>query len=232
MDFTFIRAQRSQEENQERAFIAASRRQDREFSQRLDSLQKASELHFARTGKKFVVTQSQVTHNGPLIELGEENRRKRRRVGPQPVESSTHDRASEPNTIQQVQIPSQILTVGDVVDRYYDDANLASLEEFNRGVYSDGNTGESSGSNDLSQAHPIDFNSLMFNAQNGSDINDQYLDNPLEEDLPSDFSFLSHLPPFTGPSLLGAGMGTGEAEKVEEETIDNDSGRQYVNEDV
>jgi hypothetical protein len=80
MNFTFVRAERSQEENQERAFIAASRRQDRDFTQRLESLQKASELHFARTGKRFLVAQSQVTHNGPLIEfVGAEKKRKEAR---------------------------------------------------------------------------------------------------------------------------------------------------------
>lgn len=77
MNFTFIRAERSQEENQERAFIAASRRQDRDFKQRLESLQKASELHFARTGKRFEVTQAQVEHNGPLMEQGEDEKRRR-----------------------------------------------------------------------------------------------------------------------------------------------------------
>ena len=77
MNFTFVRAERSQEENQERAFIAASRRQDRDFKQRLESLQKASELHFARTGKRFEVTQAQVEHNGPLMELGDDERRRR-----------------------------------------------------------------------------------------------------------------------------------------------------------
>lgn len=84
MNFTFVRAERSQEENQERAFIAASRRQDRDFKQRLESLQKASELHFARTGKRFEVTQAQVEHNGPLMELGddEKKRRKARRFAP------------------------------------------------------------------------------------------------------------------------------------------------------
>ena len=76
MNFTFVRAERSQEENQERAFIAASRRQDRDFKQRLESLQKASDLHFARTGKRFVVTQAQVEHNGPLMELGDCDRRR------------------------------------------------------------------------------------------------------------------------------------------------------------
>jgi hypothetical protein len=77
MNFTFVRAERSQEENQERAFIAASRRQDRDFKQRLESLQKASELHFARTGKRFKVSQAQVEHNGPLMELGDDERRRR-----------------------------------------------------------------------------------------------------------------------------------------------------------
>jgi hypothetical protein len=77
MNFTFVRAERSQEENQERAFIAASRRQDRDFKQRLESLQKASELHFARTGKRFEVTQAQVEHNGPLMELGDDEKRRR-----------------------------------------------------------------------------------------------------------------------------------------------------------
>ena len=76
MNFTFVRTERSQEENQERAFIAASRRQDRDFKQRLESLQKASELHFARTGKRFEVTQAQVEHNGPLMEQGDRDRRR------------------------------------------------------------------------------------------------------------------------------------------------------------
>jgi len=81
MNFTFVRAERSQGENQERAFIAASRRQDRDFKQRLESLQKASELHFARTGKRFEVTQAQVEHNGPLMELGDDERRRREARG-------------------------------------------------------------------------------------------------------------------------------------------------------
>jgi hypothetical protein len=83
MNFTFVRAERSQEENQERAFIAAARRQDRTFKQRLVSLRKASELHFARTGRRFDVTQAQVEHTGPLIELDERvKRREARRFAP------------------------------------------------------------------------------------------------------------------------------------------------------
>src|SRR5277367_537445 len=87
MNFTFVRAERSQQENQERAFIAASRRQDRDFKQRLESLQKASELHFARTGKRFELTQHQVEHNGPLMELGDHDRRREfRRYQPYPLD--------------------------------------------------------------------------------------------------------------------------------------------------
>ena len=88
MNFTFIRAERSQEENQERAFIAAARRQDRDFKQRLESLNKASMLHFERTGKKFQLTQSQVEHKGPLMELGDGDARRResRRFTPYTLE--------------------------------------------------------------------------------------------------------------------------------------------------
>src|SRR5277367_272816 len=87
MNFTFVRTERSQEENQERAYIAASRRQDRDYKQRLESLQKASELHFARTGKRFEVTQAQVEHNGPLMELGDHDRRREfRRYQPYPLD--------------------------------------------------------------------------------------------------------------------------------------------------
>src|SRR5271170_1799481 len=87
MNFTFVRTERSQEENQERAFIAASRRQDRDFKQRLESLQKASDLHFDRTGKRFEVTQQQVEHNGPLMEQGDyDRRRESRRYQPYTVD--------------------------------------------------------------------------------------------------------------------------------------------------
>lgn len=91
MNFTFIRCERSQEENQERAYIAASRRQDRDFKQRLESLQKASDLHFARTGRRFEITQAQVEHTGPLMELGDEDKRRResQRYAPYTLEHPT-----------------------------------------------------------------------------------------------------------------------------------------------
>jgi hypothetical protein len=111
MNFTFVRAERSQEENQERAFIAASRRQDRDFKQRLESLQKASELHFARTGKRFEVTQAQVEHNGPLMELGDDERRRREALRYAPYmlnrrgEITGHDGG---NAIPQEELPQTV----------------------------------------------------------------------------------------------------------------------------
>jgi len=69
MDLTLIRAKRTKEQNQERAYIAAARRTDRPFHQRLNSLQKASELHFARTGRRFKVDQEQLFSHKPLEEM-------------------------------------------------------------------------------------------------------------------------------------------------------------------
>lgn len=85
MDFTFIRAARSQEENQERAFIAASRRKDRDFGQRMESLRKASELHCARTGRRFQLSYAQIARPGPVMEITrgvEQRRRENRRFEP------------------------------------------------------------------------------------------------------------------------------------------------------
>jgi len=69
MDLTLIRAKRTKEQNQERAYIAAARRTDRPFNQRLDSLRKASELHLARTGRRFKVDEGQLSSRGPLEEI-------------------------------------------------------------------------------------------------------------------------------------------------------------------
>jgi hypothetical protein len=121
MDFTFIRAQRSQEDNQERAFVAASRRQDRDYHGRLGSLDRASALHFARTGRKLEVAQSQVTDNGPLIELAGSSEQEGQSVGPphdtlrKEVPQVGEDCApsllqNEINTRQQLQAPSQTQT--------------------------------------------------------------------------------------------------------------------------
>jgi hypothetical protein len=75
MELTLIRARRTKEQNQERAYIAAARRRDRPFKQRLESLQNASELHFARTGRRFRLTVDQLWNTGPLEEIERGNRR-------------------------------------------------------------------------------------------------------------------------------------------------------------
>ncbi|KAH6900219.1 hypothetical protein B0T10DRAFT_525097 [Thelonectria olida] len=49
--------ERSHEENQERAYIAASRRADRSIEARVQSARMASEIHKRRTGKAFRITE-------------------------------------------------------------------------------------------------------------------------------------------------------------------------------
>ncbi|KAG5948401.1 hypothetical protein E4U53_006294 [Claviceps sorghi] len=51
------KTERSHEENQERAYIAASRRADRSIEARVQSARMASEIHRKRTGKGFRITE-------------------------------------------------------------------------------------------------------------------------------------------------------------------------------
>ncbi|KAF9767405.1 hypothetical protein IL306_000049 [Fusarium sp. DS 682] len=51
------KSERSHEENQERAYIAASRRADRSLEARVQSARMASEIHKKRTGKAFRITE-------------------------------------------------------------------------------------------------------------------------------------------------------------------------------
>ena len=51
------KTERSHEENQERAYIAASRRTDRSLEARVQSARMASEIHRKRTGKGFKITE-------------------------------------------------------------------------------------------------------------------------------------------------------------------------------
>ncbi|KAG6094470.1 hypothetical protein E4U31_006263 [Claviceps sp. LM219 group G6] len=51
------KTERSHEENQERAYIAASRRVDRSIEARVQSARMASEIHKKRTGKGFKITE-------------------------------------------------------------------------------------------------------------------------------------------------------------------------------
>ncbi|KAL7797252.1 hypothetical protein V8C37DRAFT_304647 [Trichoderma ceciliae] len=52
------KSERSHEENQERAYIAASRRTDRSLEARVQSARMASEIHKKRTGKGFRISES------------------------------------------------------------------------------------------------------------------------------------------------------------------------------
>ncbi|WPH04356.1 Hypothetical protein R9X50_00724600 [Acrodontium crateriforme] len=55
-----LKTERTHEENQERAYIAASRRSDRSLEARVESARRASEIHKKRTGRSLRVTESDV----------------------------------------------------------------------------------------------------------------------------------------------------------------------------
>ncbi|KAK6497729.1 hypothetical protein TWF481_012132 [Arthrobotrys musiformis] len=55
-----LRTERTHEENQERAYIAASHRSDRSLEARMESARRASEIHKQRTGKFFQITEKAV----------------------------------------------------------------------------------------------------------------------------------------------------------------------------
>ncbi|KAJ6021023.1 hypothetical protein N7540_006527 [Penicillium herquei] len=71
---------RSREENQERAFIAASRRKDRSLDARLESANRASQLHKKRTGKAFHITKEIVEKEAMYEEVDERYQEKRIRM--------------------------------------------------------------------------------------------------------------------------------------------------------
>nr|OQO32504.1 hypothetical protein B0A51_00913 [Rachicladosporium sp. CCFEE 5018] len=55
-----VKTERTHEENQERAYIAASRRSDRSLEARIESARRASEIHKRRTGRSLRVTEADV----------------------------------------------------------------------------------------------------------------------------------------------------------------------------
>ncbi|KFY18846.1 hypothetical protein V493_08307 [Pseudogymnoascus sp. VKM F-4281 (FW-2241)] len=55
-----IKTERTHEENQERAYIAASRRSDRSLEARVESAKRASEIHKRRTGRSLRVSEEDV----------------------------------------------------------------------------------------------------------------------------------------------------------------------------
>ncbi|KAG8629709.1 hypothetical protein KVT40_001328 [Elsinoe batatas] len=57
-----IKTERTHEENQERAYIAASRRSDRSLEARIESARRASEIHKRRTGRSLRVTEQDVVN--------------------------------------------------------------------------------------------------------------------------------------------------------------------------
>ncbi|KAL6852685.1 hypothetical protein ACO1O0_007233 [Amphichorda felina] len=70
LTFPFVQTERSHEENQERAYIAASRRQDRSIEARIQSARMASEIHKARTGKGFIISE-EIVRNEEMYEEDE-----------------------------------------------------------------------------------------------------------------------------------------------------------------
>ncbi|KAF2738292.1 hypothetical protein EJ04DRAFT_61016 [Polyplosphaeria fusca] len=57
-----LKTERTHEENQERAYIAASRRSDRSLEARIESARRASEIHKKRTGRALRVTEQDVVN--------------------------------------------------------------------------------------------------------------------------------------------------------------------------
>ncbi|KAF2869029.1 hypothetical protein BDV95DRAFT_630205 [Massariosphaeria phaeospora] len=57
-----LKTERTHEENQERAYIAASRRSDRSLEARIESARRASEIHKRRTGRALRVTEQDVVN--------------------------------------------------------------------------------------------------------------------------------------------------------------------------
>ncbi|KZN90114.1 hypothetical protein EN45_002250 [Penicillium chrysogenum] len=76
-DLHFRPMPRSREENQERAFIAASRRKDRSLDARVKSANRASSLHKRRTGRAFHITKEIVEEEGVYEEVDERYQAKR-----------------------------------------------------------------------------------------------------------------------------------------------------------
>ncbi|KAB8257200.1 hypothetical protein BDV32DRAFT_86637 [Aspergillus pseudonomiae] len=71
---------RTREENQERAFIAASRRKDRSLDARLESANRASQLHKQRTGKALLITREIVEKEAMYEEVDDRYKEKLQRM--------------------------------------------------------------------------------------------------------------------------------------------------------
>jgi hypothetical protein len=76
------KSDRSHEENQERAYVAASRRADRSITARMQSARMASEIHKKRTGKPFRLTEDIVIQEEMYEEEDDDFPRSYRLLGP------------------------------------------------------------------------------------------------------------------------------------------------------
>ncbi|KAK0649476.1 hypothetical protein B0T16DRAFT_389518 [Cercophora newfieldiana] len=83
--------ERSHEENQERAYIAASRRSDRSIEARVQSARMASDIHKRRTGKGFKISEEIVMKEEMYEEDDEDIPRRYRNLPPHLVTSSFMD---------------------------------------------------------------------------------------------------------------------------------------------
>jgi hypothetical protein len=82
------KTERSHEENQERAYIAASRRADRSIEARVQSARMASEIHKKRTGKSFRISEEIVRKEEMYEEEEDDLPRSYRLLGPHMQTSS------------------------------------------------------------------------------------------------------------------------------------------------
>ncbi|CAG8463750.1 834_t:CDS:2 [Funneliformis caledonium] len=90
--------ERTHEENQERAYIAASHRGDRSMEARIESARKASEIHKKRTGKALRITPEDVRNEEMYQEIDPEEETKLeqfQRIGEPPRTQGRNTRATE-----------------------------------------------------------------------------------------------------------------------------------------
>ncbi|EGX91973.1 hypothetical protein CCM_06133 [Cordyceps militaris CM01] len=87
----YKKTERSHEENQERAYIAASRRTDRSLEARVQSARMASEIHKKRTGKTFRITEEIVLNEEMYEEEDDDLPRSYRVLSSGRLQSSTSD---------------------------------------------------------------------------------------------------------------------------------------------
>ncbi|EER26207.1 hypothetical protein D8B26_003450 [Coccidioides posadasii str. Silveira] len=77
LDAKSLKTERTHAENQERAFIAASRRGDRTLDARFESAQRASKIHKVRTGRGLKITMDAVKNEEMYEEEDDDNHRRK-----------------------------------------------------------------------------------------------------------------------------------------------------------